>query len=106
MSDQFDVHHKPGAKSPAVPFVLVIQSNRFRDSNRRVVVPLLAAQSFRQPDNDVGPHFVVAGQEVVLDPLQVTNVPARGLGPVVASLADHEDRIIMAMDALLSRAWV
>jgi toxin CcdB len=104
MSNQFDVHHKPGTKNSAVPFVLVVQSNRFRQSDRRVVIPLVAADAFRRTDSDIGPHFIVAGRDVVLDPLQVTNVSARALGPVVASLADDDDRIINAIDALLSRA--
>jgi hypothetical protein len=30
MSDQLDVHRNPGRNQRAIPFVVVIQSNRFR----------------------------------------------------------------------------
>lgn len=105
MPDQYDVHRNPGANRRAIPFVVVVQSNRFRASARRVVVPLLAAEQFQAADSDVGPRFVVEGAAVVLDPLQITNVPRAALGEAVASLADEEDRITHALDAMLSRAW-
>ena len=88
-----------------MPFVVVVQSNRFRASARRVVVPLLAADAFGLPDTDVGPHFVVADRQVVFDPRQITNVPRTALGPAVWSLANEDSRLINALDALLSRAW-
>jgi toxin CcdB len=104
MPDQLDVHHNPGRNSRAVPFVVVVQSNRFRASARRVVVPLVAAAAFGQPDSDFGPLFVIEGQHVVLDPLQITNVPRDVLGLPIMSLAADDNRIINAIDALLSRA--
>ena len=70
-----------------------------------VVVPLVAASAFASPDSDVGPHFVIDGRTVVLDPLQITNVPGAVLGPFVASLTGEADRVIRALDILLSRAW-
>lgn len=88
-----------------MPFVIVVQSNRFRSSTRPVLVPLVAAEAFGQAESDFGPHFVIEGQRVVLDPLQITNLPRDLLGPPVLSLAGEDTRIINAMDALLSRAW-
>ncbi len=105
MPDQLDVHRNPGRNRRAVPFVVVVQSDRFRMSVRRVVVPLVAAEAFGQADSDFGPHFVIENQRVVLDPLQITNLPWDILGPAVTSLASEDTRIINAMDALLSRAW-
>lgn len=105
MPDQFCVHRNPGRNRLHTPFVLVVQSNRFRASARRVVVPLVAAEIFGQTDRDVGPRFIVEGIPVILDPLQITNVPRDALGPVIASLASEDGRIINALDALLSRAW-
>jgi toxin CcdB len=106
MSDQLSVHRNPGRNKTVLPFVVVVQSNRFRTSGRRVVVPLVVAGAFRAPDSDVGPHFVIEGQEVVLDPLQITNVPRDALGPSVASLVGEEERVVGALDILLSRAWM
>jgi toxin CcdB len=105
MPEQYDVHRSPGRNQRAVPFVVVVQSNRFREAARQVVVPLVAAEAFGIADSDIGPHFQVDGQSVVLDPLQITNVPLRVLGAAVASLASEDVRIINAMDALLGRAW-
>jgi toxin CcdB len=105
MSDQLSVHKNPGRNKSVIPFVVVVQSNRFRDSVRRVIVPLVAAEEFGLADSDVGPHFVISDREVVLDPLQITNVPRDALGPSVASLASEDTRIVNALDALLSRAW-
>jgi toxin CcdB len=105
MPDQLDVHRNPGRNKSVIPYVVVVQSNRFREASRRVVVPLLAAEAFGTPDSDVGPHFAIEGRTVVLDPLQIANVPASVLGPAVASLISEDDRIVRALDILLSRAW-
>jgi toxin CcdB len=105
MTDQLSVHRNPGRNSRVVPFLIVVQSNRFRSAPRRVVVPLLAAEEFGLADSDVGPHFVIGGREVVLAPLQITHVPHDVLGPAVASLASEDTRVIGALDAMLSRAW-
>lgn len=105
MSDQFSVHRNPGRNKRAVPFVVVVQSNRFRSAPRRVIVPLFSAEEFGQADSDVGPHFVIENTEVVLAPLQITHVPRTVLGPSVGSLAEDDARIINALEALLSRAW-
>jgi toxin CcdB len=105
MPDQLDVHRNPGKNRSVIPFVLVVQSNQFREASRRVVVPLVAASAFGSPDSDVGPHFAIDGRSVVLDPLQITNVPGDLLGPSVASLTGEGDRVMRALDILVSRAW-
>ena len=48
---------------------------------------------------------MIDGRTVVLDPLQITNIPGDVLGPPVASLTGEEDRVMRALDILLSRAW-
>jgi hypothetical protein len=48
---------------------------------------------------------VIEKQRVVLDPLQITNLPRDVLGPPLLSLGSEDGRIINALDALLSRAW-
>ena len=105
MPDQLSVHRNPGRNHQAIPFVVVVQSNRFRNSARRVIVPLVPAEEFGLADNDIGPHFVIGDREVVLAPLQITNVPSNVLGPSLMSLASEDSRIANALDALLSRAW-
>jgi toxin CcdB len=105
MPDQLDVDRNPGRNKIVIPFVVVVQSNQFREATHRAVVPLVAASTFGSPDSDVGPHFVIDGRTVVLDPLQITNVPGEVLGPSVASLTGEGDRVMRALDILLSRAW-
>lgn len=90
MPDQLDVHRNPGRNRGVIPFV---------------VVALVAASVFGSRDSDVGPHFVIDGQSVVLDSLQITNVPVGVLGPPVASLTSKDDPVMRALDILLSRAW-
>ncbi len=97
-----DVHRTTGRNSRAVPFVVVVQSNRFTASARRVVVPFVAAAAFGQPASDFGPHLMIDGQH---DPLQITNIPRDILDPPALAIAGDDSRIINAMDALVSRAW-
>ena len=75
------------------------------EQNHRLVVPLVAAEMFGQADSDGAPHFLVDDQQVVLDPLQITNLPSHVLGAPVRSLADQDTTISTALDALVSRAW-
>jgi toxin CcdB len=105
MPDQLSVHRNPGRNVRSIPFVVVVQSNRFRGSTRRVIVPLLDAAEFGLADSDIGPHFDVGGRRVVFDPRQITHVPVDLLGEPVGSLAAEDTRIINALDAMLSRAW-
>ena len=105
MTDQMSVHANPGRNRWAIPYVVVVQSNRFRRSVRRVVVPLLLAEEFGLPDTDVGPHFIVDGLTVVLDPRQITHVPRGVLGPPIGSLAHEDSRVITALEALFRRMW-
>jgi toxin CcdB len=105
VTDQLSVHGNPGRNRRVIPFVVVVQSNRFRNSARRVVVPLLAAEEFGLPDTDIGPHFTVAGRTVVLDPRQITHVPCDALDPSIGSLAEQDTRVVNALDALFSRTW-
>lgn len=44
------------------------------------------------------------GVAVVLDPLQMAAVAVDRLGPIVANLSGDGDRIIRAIDLLISRA--
>jgi toxin CcdB len=105
MPDQLDVHRNPGRNKSVIPFIVVVQSNEFREAARRVVVPLVLASVFGLPDSDVGPHFGIDGLTVMLDPLQIINVPRDVLGPSIASLTGEGDRVMRALDILLSRAW-
>jgi toxin CcdB len=101
----FDVHRNPGRHRDAIPFVVVVQSHGFDGHARRLVAPLLAG-SLPGADlyPELAPRFVIDGQHVILDPLQLQTVPRDVLGAVIASLAGDADaaRIIAAIDVVLS----
>ncbi|PWC39540.1 CcdB family protein [Azospirillum sp. TSO35-2] len=102
---QFDVHRNRGATRSGTPYLVVVQSQRFDASKRRVVVPLLAADAVQTAEPSLTPTFVVERRDVLLNPLQLASVPAEQLGERVCSLADDSDRIVAAIDLLISRAW-
>lgn len=103
---QFDVHPNPGIRTREIPFVVVIQSRRLDRSKRRVVVPLINKSIFSKIDEPrLNPAFVVLGQDVVLDPLQIVSIAADALGPRIASLAENGDDIAAALDIVTSRAF-
>lgn len=59
----------------------------------------------RETEPNLNPRFQVEQLDVVLHPLQMASVAADRLGARVASLSDHGDRIIAAIDLVISRAW-
>jgi toxin CcdB len=104
MADHYTVYNNPGRNRQS-PYIVVVQSNRFRQVARCVVVPLVAGHVFRTSASDIGPQFIVEHNVVILDPLQITNISKALLNKPITSLADHEDVIIHAIDVMLSRAW-
>jgi len=103
---QFDVHRNAGKNRDAIPFVVLVQSSLFDGYRRRVVVPLVRKSTLGKISNArFNPTFKIDGVPVVLHPLEIVSVPCDRLGDLVASL-DHEgERIIDALDELLTRAW-
>jgi toxin CcdB len=103
---QFDVHRNVGRHKDAIPFVVVVQSTQFDDYRRRVVVPLVRASILGGTElPHFNPTFKVRATAVVLHPLEIVSVPSDKLGPKVGSLSAEGERIIAALDELLSRAW-
>lgn len=101
---QFDVHRNQGRDRDIAPYMLVVQSARFDKSVSRVVVPLFKAGALRTADEYFNARFVIEGQTVVMDPLQMTAVSAARLSPVVVNIAGQGDAVIRALDLLLYRA--
>jgi toxin CcdB len=102
---QFDVHRNLGSRKADTPFVVVVQSRLFDESARRIVIPLLKRTAAPPRQTSLNPLFVVDGVEVVLHPLQMVSLPFDQLGPKVGTVTDHGDRIIAAIDLVISRAW-
>jgi toxin CcdB len=101
---QFDVHRNPGRHRDSIPFVVIVQSTLYDDYRRRVVVPLVNKSSLGKVTNPrFNPTFRIKGQWVVLHPLEIVSVAKENLGELVASLKEEGDKIIAALDELLTR---
>jgi len=101
---QFDVHRNPGRHRATIPFVVIVQSTLYDDYRRRVVVPLVSKASLGKVANPrFNPTFRIKGQSVVLHPLEIVSVALENLGERVDSLDEEGDKIISALDELLTR---
>ena len=101
---QFDVHLNPGRHRDSIPFVVIVQSALYDDYRRRVVVPLVNKSLLAKVANPrFNPTFRIKGQSVVLHPLEIVSVARENLGEWVDSLAEEGDKIIFALDELLTR---
>lgn len=101
---QFDIHRNSGRHRDTIPYVVVVQSALFDDYKRRVVVPLVKASVVGEIANPrFNPTFKIGNTNVVLHPLEIVSVAIGDLGKPVGSLVDESDRIIGALDELLTR---
>jgi toxin CcdB len=102
---QFDVHRNPGRHVNRIPFVVIVQSTLYDDYRRRVVVPLVNKELLpgKLVNPRFNPTFRVKGQAVVLHPLEIVSVAVENLGEQVGSLEEEGDKIICALDELLTR---
>lgn len=102
---QFDVHRNTGPMRHAVPYVVVVQSERFHDKATRVVVPLIAVAAPPGIEERLQPAFEIEGRVVRLDPFQMAAVRLERLGDVVTSLAGQGDAVLDSVDLMLTRAY-
>ena len=101
---QFDVHRNLGRHRDNIPFVVIVQSSLYDNYRRRVVVPLVVKSSIGKVTNPrFNPTFRIKGQSVVLHPLEIVSVALENLGELVDSLKEGGDKIIAALDELLTR---
>lgn len=80
--------------------VVEIQSDYMRDIPTILVAPVVAVKDLK-PYELINPIVEVRGEEMALRLEQMAGVPAAGLGALVASAADAEDRIAVALNKLL-----
>ncbi|CAN5897035.1 CcdB family protein [soil metagenome] len=102
---QFDVHRNTGPQEAVIPYVVVVQSRRFDLARRRVVVPMVLESLLEHAEPRLNPAFEIEGTRVVLHPLQLVSVAVERLGDRIGSLKAEGDRVIAAIDLLISRAW-
>ncbi len=102
---QFDVHRNMGPQKAIIPYVVVVQSRRFDRAGRRVVIPMVLESVVQHTEPRLNPGFEIEGTRVVLNPLQMVSVAVERLGDLVGSLKGDGDRVIGAIDLLITRAW-
>lgn len=103
---QFDVHRNTGKHRDVIPYVVLVQSSLYDSYRRRVVVPLVRKSTLGKVSNArFNPAFRIRNVPVVLHPLEIVSVPCDQLGDRVGSLASEGNRIMDALDELLTRAW-
>lgn len=102
---QFDVHRNMGAQRAVIPYVVVVQSQRFDKARRRVVIPLVLESAIAHQEPRLNPVFVIEGRRVVLNPLHMVSIALERMGDRVVSVNEHGDQIVAAIDLLITRAW-
>lgn len=103
---QFDVHRNIGKLREDIPYVVLVQSSLYDNYRRRVLVPLVRKSLLGKiADPAFNPTFRIENVPVVLHPLEIASVSRDQIGKFVVSIADDGERIINALDRLLSRAW-
>lgn len=103
---QFDVHRNTGTRRKDIPYVVLVQSSLYDSYRRRVVVPLVRKSALGKISNPrFNPPFRIENVHVVLHPLEIVSIPNEKLGEFVGSLMREGNRIMDALDELLTRAW-
>ena len=103
---QFDVHRNTGKHRDAIPYVVLVQASLYDSYSRRVVVPLVRKSALGKVSNPrFNPPFKIEQVQVVLHPLEIVSVANEQLGEFVASLSQEGNRIMDALDELLTQAW-
>ena len=85
---------------------MLVQSSLYDAYRRRVVVPLVRKSALGSINNpSFNPRFKIENVQVVLHPLEIVSIPNEQLGEFVESLSQEGNRIMDALDELLTRAW-
>lgn len=98
---QFDVYENRRPGRAAIPFLLDVQSD-IVDLETRLIVPLVRAESFGPTITRLNPVVTVAEQELVVSAADLAGLPRSELGPLITHLGHDRDRIMAAIDLLLT----
>ncbi len=98
MSRQFDVVTNPDAADAAHrPYLVILQSDLVSGLRSTVVAPLVAREQLAGAQR-MNPMFTINGAEYWLATHELFAVEQRMLKQRVASLTDHHDTIMAALD--------
>ena len=98
---RFDVFANPdGAERKRIPFFVDVQSDRIRDIQTRVVVPLWRRDAVTDRLENLHPEFEVTGQRVVMDTPALGSLPTEVLKRAGVNWAADQLLIQDALDSL------
>jgi toxin CcdB len=87
----------------AVPFLLDVQNDLFRDLETRVVVPLCPVSAIHgKPLRLLMPVLEIEGERFVMLTPQMAGIPKSELGAPVTRAEQYRSKIIAAIDFLLT----
>lgn len=101
---QFSVHKNKNPNTRAAyPYLVDVQSDLLRDLRTRVVVPLVRVTAVgKKPIKNLTPVLNIDGQKFAMLVPQLAGISLGDLGPEVASVAQHRNDIIGALDFLIT----
>lgn len=101
---QFTVYRNADRRTrAAMPYLLDVQSDLLAGLRTRVVIPLtLSANLHDRTLATLTPLFELEGQTLALLTPQLAGIPTQELGEPVTDWTMHRDRIIAALDFLLT----
>jgi len=100
---QFDVHINPNsATSRSTPYLLDVQADVLKGLKTRVVIPSVTVSAMGRAAKHLNPQFEIEGTAVVMSTAELAGVPLQALGEVVTSLKPHREKILAAVDFLLT----
>lgn len=101
---QFAVHRNknPHSKS-AFPLLVDVQSDLLEQLNSRVVIPLTKAAGLtKKPLSHLTPALSFDGDTYLLMTPQIAGIARADLGPQAGTLSDQREKIVAAVDFLLT----
>ena len=96
---RFDLHRRPRGQ-PGL--LLNVQSDLLGPLDTRVVVPLLPPAAVPRPTRDLHPVFTIGDVPLVMATQLLAAVPYRELGRAIGNLDAEHERIMRALDMLLT----
>ncbi len=101
---QFTVYRNPNRRTRNdIPYLLDVQSHLLAELRTRVVIPLAQSTTLNhRAMATLTPLFELEGQTLALLTPQLAGISIQELGEPVADWTLHRDRIIAALDFLLT----
>jgi len=99
---RFDVYINPGSHANTTPYLLDVQNDLFDGLDSRMVIPLRSVKNFpvvKLPTR-LTPLVTIEGKDYLLETPKMSAVPQRILKSPVASLAEMQAQITLALDFL------